>query len=84
VPDLLLHLDGFRTPDGVVLNGMLMVPFAGLDALARTVADLRAAGVEVDVSPHTWELHHFLDRIRPAAARFDPDGLLNPGKLPPP
>ncbi|MGF1653045.1 MAG: FAD-binding oxidoreductase [Actinomycetales bacterium] len=83
VPDLLLHLDGFRVPGGVVLAGMLMVPFAGPDALAGTVEELRAAGVEVDVSPHTWQLHRFLDRIRPAAARFDPDGLLNPGKLPP-
>ncbi|MGF1647464.1 MAG: FAD-binding oxidoreductase [Kineosporiaceae bacterium] len=83
-PGLLLHLDGFRTPAGVVLAGMLMVPFAGPDALAATVDDLRAIGVDVDVSPHTWDLHRFLDRIRPAAARFDPDGLLNPGKLPPP
>jgi len=44
----------------------------------------RLAEVEVYVNdPHTWVLHYNLDLIRAAAARFDPDGLLNPGKLPP-
>jgi FAD/FMN-containing dehydrogenase len=84
VPDLMLHLDAFGGPGGVRFGGMLMVPFTDPDGLAATVADLRTAGVEVDMSPHTWELSRFLDVIRPAAARFDPDGLLNPGKLPPP
>lgn len=83
VPDLMLHLDAFGGPGGVRFGGMLMVPFTDEAALAGTVHDLRAIGVEVDTSPHTWELSRFLDVIRPAAARYDPDGLLNPGKLPP-
>ena len=42
-----------------------------------------AASVEFYVAdPHTWVLHSTrMDGVRAAAARFDPDGLLNPGKL---
>nr|MDT0667451.1 FAD-binding oxidoreductase [Micromonospora sp. DSM 115978] len=56
--------------------------FSTVEALYAGVAELRAAGVVV-VDPHTWLLSGNLDALRVAAARFDPDGLLNPGKLPP-
>ncbi|WP_426512650.1 FAD-binding oxidoreductase [Dactylosporangium sp. McL0621] len=82
VPDSLVHLEGFhiggsRTWVGMLFTRYVDTPslYAGMDALA---------GVEVHVDdPHTWVLHHDrLDLIRAAAKRFDPDGLLNPGKLP--
>lgn len=82
VPDSMLHLDAFGTPDGVVFGGMLMVPFRGEDELLTTMHDLETIGV-TGASAHTWELSRELDLMRAAAARFDPDGLLNPGKLPP-
>ncbi len=81
LPDTILHFDGFRGPDGVMFGGMHMSRFTTAQALTAGIEQLRSLGVVVD-SPHTWELSHALDVIRPAAARFDPDGLLNPGKLP--
>jgi len=82
MPDSLLHLDAFGTPSGVTFGGMLMCRFTTEQALLEGIDRLRAMGVAVD-SPHTWELTRELDLIRAAAARFDPEGLLNPGKLPP-
>jgi hypothetical protein len=37
------------------------------------------------IDPHTWELGGpALETIRATAVANDPQGLLNPGKLPPP
>ena len=47
--------------------------FAGIDAL-------RALGVGVH-SPHQWHVDFEVERTRALAARTDPRGLLNPGKL---
>lgn len=80
--DTMLHLDGFRADDGgVTYGGMLMCKFEGADRLYAGMKELEALGVHVD-DPHTWELSYNLDRLRSAAAEFDPSGLLNPGKLP--
>jgi len=47
--------------------------YAGIDAL-------RALGVGVH-SPHQWHVDFEVERTRALAARTDPQGLLNPGKL---
>jgi hypothetical protein len=61
---------------------MLFLRYDGPDELYRQMAELASVEVYVD-DPHTWVLHTLrLDEVRAAAARFDPDGLLNPGKLP--
>jgi FAD/FMN-containing dehydrogenase len=61
---------------------MLFLRFDDVETLYDRMA--RLADVEVYVNdPHTWMLSYRVDAIRAAAARFDPDGLLNPGKLPP-
>jgi FAD/FMN-containing dehydrogenase len=80
-PDSLIHLEGFRMANGREWAGMLFLRYDGADDLYEQMA--RLADVEVYVNdPHTWVLHHDrVDLIRQAAARFDPDGLLNPGKL---
>jgi FAD/FMN-containing dehydrogenase len=83
-PESLLHLEGFYQPDTGRPDwaSMLFLRFDDVDTLYDRMA--RLADVEVYVNdPHTWMLHYNLDLIRAAAARFDPDGLLNPGKLPP-
>jgi FAD/FMN-containing dehydrogenase len=83
VPESLIHLEGFKTATGPDWAGMLFCRFDGADELYRQMAELATVDVEVN-DPHTWVLHHGrLDAVRAAAARFDPDGLLNPGKLPP-
>ncbi|MFR9805911.1 hypothetical protein ACL02T_27020 [Pseudonocardia sp. RS010] len=41
---------------------------------------LRAEGLAVD-SPHSWVVHEDMPPRRAVADRFDPAGLLNPGKL---
>ncbi|WP_086824274.1 FAD-binding oxidoreductase [Allokutzneria sp. NRRL B-24872] len=88
LPETLLHMDGFRVDrsagvDGRGLVGMLLCRFDGEERLYAGIEGLNAVGVDVH-DPHTWLLHNEnLDEIREAAARFDPEGLLNPGKLPP-
>lgn len=82
-PESLIHLEGFLTADGRDWVSMLFLRYDGADDLYDRMARLADVEVYVD-DPHTWELHHGrLDAVRAAAARFDPDGLLNPGKLPP-
>lgn len=49
-------------------------------ALYDAMDTMRAWGIRV-VDPHTWMVGAHGDAIRAAAARNDPDGLLNPGKL---
>jgi FAD/FMN-containing dehydrogenase len=78
LPGALLHLDAVR--DGFA--GLLLSPFSGVDALYDRAERLRALGVTV-VDPHSWLVDgDALAVIRDRAARVDPDGLLNPGKLP--
>jgi len=81
-PESLIHLEGFLTAAGHDWVSMLFLRYDGADDLYTRMARLADVEVYVD-DPHTWELHHArLDAVRAAAARFDPDGLLNPGKLP--
>jgi FAD/FMN-containing dehydrogenase len=81
VPESLIHLEGFRTAHGRDWVSMLFLRYDGPGVLYRQMAELAAVEVYVD-DPHTWVLHSSrLDGVRAAAARFDPDGLLNPGKL---
>ncbi|MBL7500099.1 FAD-binding oxidoreductase [Frankia sp. CNm7] len=83
-PESLIHLEGFASPGGGRhWAGMLFLRFDDVDTLYDRMT--RLADVDVFVNdPHTWVLKNRVDQIRAAAARFDPDGLLNPGKLPPP
>jgi FAD/FMN-containing dehydrogenase len=81
VPESLIHLEGFRTARGRDWVSMLFLRYDGPDVLYRQMAELADVEVYVD-DPHTWVLHHLrLDAVRAAARQFDPDGLLNPGKL---
>ncbi len=82
IPESLIHLEGFRTAHGRDWVAMLFLRYDGPDALYRQMEELAQVEVYVD-DPHTWVLHHLrLAGVREAARRFDPDGLLNPGKLP--
>jgi hypothetical protein len=81
VPESIIHLEGFRTAHGRDWVSMLFLRYDGADALYEQMTRLADLEVYVD-DPHTWVLHHLrLGIVREAAARFDPDGLLNPGKL---
>jgi hypothetical protein len=89
LPGALLHLDGLRTifdpsqPDrGRAFGGLLFAPFRDPATLYEGLTRLEELGVHV-VDPHTWLLGGpALPDIRTIAAKNDPDGLLNPGKLP--
>lgn len=81
VPESLIHLEGFRTAHGCDWVSMLFLRYDGPDVLYRLMTTLADVEVYVD-DPHTWVLHHLrLPAVREAAGKFDPDGLLNPGKL---
>lgn len=83
LPGSLLHLDGLGAGGHRRFGGLLLAEFTGVDALYAGIDRLRALGVQV-IDPHTWLLGGpALDKIRAAALRNDPGGLLNPGKLPP-
>jgi FAD/FMN-containing dehydrogenase len=82
VPESLIHLEGFLMARGRDWASMLFLRYDGPEVLYRQMAELADVEVYVD-DPHTWVLHHLrLDGVREAARKFDPDGLLNPGKLP--
>ncbi|GHJ44287.1 dehydrogenase [Catellatospora sp. TT07R-123] len=91
LPGAMLHLDGLRAfldpadpARGRGFAGLLLSEFRDAETLYRGVERLRELGVHV-VDPHTWQLGGpALPAIRAAAATADPDGLLNPGKLPDP
>ncbi|SDT33844.1 FAD/FMN-containing dehydrogenase [Friedmanniella luteola] len=73
----MLHIEAQYdgSPIGM-LAGVYVSPeqvYAGIDAL-------RALGVGVH-SPHQWHVDFEVERTRALAARTDPQGLLNPGKL---
>lgn len=85
LPGGLLHHDAMA-PGGVPqLGGLLVGRYPGAEGLQDAMDALRALGAHV-TDPHTWRLgqHGDLGPLHAAAARFDPAGLLNPGKLPPP
>jgi len=81
LPETSLHFDGMRVGGRLTLGGMLLCRYSGVEALYAGVARLAELGVSGE-DPHTWMLQRNVEQIRVAAARFDPDGLLNPGKLP--
>lgn len=72
----MLHIEGaYRIPIGM-LNGVYRSReqvYAGINAL-------RELGVLVH-SPHEWYVDNNVDAVKALAARTDPFGLLNPGKL---
>jgi len=81
-PGASLQLEGGRVHGAPSLSGRILAPFVSDEAVTGGMRRLAAEGVEVD-DPHTWICHTELDSRWPVAARFDPRGLLNPGKLPP-
>jgi FAD/FMN-containing dehydrogenase len=89
LPAAMLHLDGLRLhldradpTRGRHFGGLLLSRFTDAATLYEGIARLAELGVHV-VDPHSWLLGGpALVDIRAQAARNDPDGLLNPGRLP--
>ncbi|GAA2863270.1 FAD-binding oxidoreductase [Pseudonocardia halophobica] len=79
--DATVQLEGIRGPEGPCLMARILAPHRD-DALVHAGMErLRAEGLAVD-SPHSWVVHEDMPPRWAAADRFDPAGLLNPGKLP--
>ena len=84
----MLHLDGLRLGDEPGFAGLLLAPFVGVAQVYEVIARLRSLGITV-IDPHTWLLGSHVpnaqtwEQYRRIAARFDPEGLLNPGRIPP-
>ncbi|MET1005973.1 MAG: FAD-binding oxidoreductase [Propionibacteriaceae bacterium] len=75
-PEGMLHIEAQHGQPIGMLAGVYESPeqvYAGIDVL-------KALGVGVH-SPHQWYVDFEVDRTRALAARTDPQGLLNPGKL---
>lgn len=84
LPGARLHLDGNApAKHGKGYSGLLLSTWVDRATLEAGAARLTELGVIV-ISPHSWMLggHGNLDTTRRVAARVDPAGLLNPGKLP--
>lgn len=78
VEDGLLHIEAGHT----VPIGMLAGKYLGPEAVLAAIDRLNALGVSVH-NPHQWNVDFELGRTVDLAARTDPRGLLNPGKLNP-
>ena len=83
--DLLWHLEGVRHWGGARLAALPLVRWRGVEALDRLMAQCRSLGA-VLFNPHVLTVEDgglgVIDGDQVAAkARFDPKGLLNPGKL---
>ena len=76
-PGAMLHIEAQR--DHPI--GMLAAPYVSPEAVYTGYERLQALGVGFH-SPHQWFVDHQVDRTKALAAKTDPDGLLNPGKLP--
>jgi hypothetical protein len=83
LPETMVHFDGFLLDraEGPGYVGMLLCRFENSEKLYAGMDRLRDLGLLVD-DPHSWLLGGDLSTVRETAATFDPDGLLNPGKLP--
>lgn len=77
-PGAMLHIEAQR--DHPI--GMLAAPYISPEAVYAGFDRLLAIDVGYH-SPHQWYVDHKVDRVRALAAKTDPQGLLNPGKLPP-
>lgn len=83
LPGAMLHVDCHKLGPDPWFGGLLISEFRDDPTLRQGMADLRELGVGV-VDPHTYRLgaHADLTAMWRQAARSDPKGLLNPGKLP--
>lgn len=77
-PGGLLHLESTKEHP----IGMLAAPYVDEETVAAGIAALNGLGVGVH-SPHQWNVDFRVDETVALAARTDPRGLLNPGKLDP-
>ncbi|MGU3435114.1 FAD-binding oxidoreductase [Actinomycetes bacterium M1A6_2h] len=74
--DSMLHIEaGHKAPIGM-LNGRYRSPQQVYDGIDR----LRELGVGVH-SPHQWYVDRNVESVKKHAAKTDPTGILNPGKL---
>ncbi|MEP9383910.1 FAD-binding oxidoreductase [Nocardioides sp. KR10-350] len=74
--EVYLHLELM----GTAPLAMLVADYVGEDEVLAGIPRLDALGVGVH-SPHQWYVDRNVDLVREVAARRDPKGLLNPGKL---
>jgi FAD/FMN-containing dehydrogenase len=77
-PDGMLHIEAGHT----VPIGMLAGRYESPEQVYDGIAALTALGVGVH-NPHQWNVDFEVERTVELAARTDPNGLLNPGKLNP-
>jgi hypothetical protein len=61
-------------------GGLAILPFESEQQLRAAIDALSALGARV-VDPHTWAVYDPAGAAAHAARVFDPEGLLNPGKL---
>lgn len=80
-PDATVQLEGIRGPGGPCLMARILAPHRDDAAVHAGMDRLRAEELFVD-SPHSWVVSENLPPRWAEADRFDPGGLLNPGKLP--
>jgi len=84
--EVLMHLEFLRTKDGAVTcSGLQLVRFSTEERLEQIMQIHRAHGVHVN-NPHVYIVEDGKQgQLNPAVLemkrRFDPQGLLNPGKL---
>ncbi|MDO5290000.1 MAG: FAD-binding oxidoreductase [Pseudomonadota bacterium] len=85
--EVMMHLEFLRTKEGAFnCSGLQLIRYTSDERLAEIMQIYRDHGVHIN-NPHAYivedgKQNHRLDpAVMQAKARFDPQGLLNPGKL---
>lgn len=84
--EVLLHFEYMRGAGTLVPAGLPLLWYRSEDGIDEIIAFLKGIGVSVS-SPHTWVLEDGSGRrqgwgqVYEAKRRWDPAGILNPGKL---
>lgn len=78
LPNVRLHLELM----GKGPAAMVVADYVSEEQVLRGIVDLEKVGLGVH-SPHQWYVDRNVELVQATAARTDPKGLLNPGKLVP-
>jgi len=84
-PEIAFHLEYLRWAGAPLVEMLPIFPYRGRDQLEAMIADFEGLGLAVG-NPHTYVLEEGssvedIDGLLAAKKRYDPAGLLNPGKL---
>lgn len=80
--DGMLQYEATRFRGVRTFSARTIAPYPGAQALLGAMDRATAGGIVVRRETHEWKFGGSIENVRAVAPTLDPDGLLNPGKLP--